>query len=83
MFKLHISTKASKQIKQLKKAYQTEIIDVLSEIKETPLLGKPLSRELNKKFSYRFGVYRIIYKVNQQDEIVEILSAGHRSKIYN
>lgn len=83
MFELRIAKRASKQIKQLKQVYQIEIIDILSEIKEDPLLGKPLSRQLNGRFSYKFGIYRIIYKVNQKDKVVEILSAGHRGTVYN
>lgn len=83
MFELRISKKAEKQIKKLKKEYQIEIIEALEEIKEEPLLGKALDRDLNGRFSYRFGAYRIIYKINQQDKIVEILSAGHRGIIYS
>lgn len=83
MFELRISKKAEKQIKKLKQEYQIEIIEALSEIKEDPLLGKALDRDLNGRFSYRFGVYRIIYKVDQKDKIVEVLSAGHRSVAYN
>ena len=66
MFELRISTRAEKQIKKLKKENQIEIIEVLAELKENPLLGKPLSRELDRRFSYRFGINRIIYKVNTQ-----------------
>lgn len=83
MFELRISKRAEKQIKKLKKEYQVEVIEALAEIKENPLIGKALDRDLTSRFSYRFGAYRIIYKVNQQDELVEILSAGHRKIIYN
>lgn len=82
MFKLRISKRAEKQIKLLKKDFQVEIIEALSEISGDPLLGKPLDRDLNGRFSYRFRVYRIIYQVNHKDKIVNILSAGHRAKIY-
>lgn len=83
MFELRISKKAEKQIKELKKAYQIEIVDALTEIKEEPLSGKSLDRDLNGRFSHRVGVYRIIYKVNKEDKVVNILSAGHRSIVYN
>lgn len=83
MFKLHISRKAEKQIKLLKKDFQVEIIQALSDIGDDPLLGKPLDRDLNGRFSYRFRVYRIIYQINQKDRVVNILSAGHRAKVYD
>ncbi len=83
MFQLKISPKAEKQIKLLKKQYQIEVIEILVGIKEDPLLGKPLSRELNRRFVYKFKAYRIIYKVNLKDEVVNILDADHRERIYN
>lgn len=83
MFQLRISPKAEKRIKRLKKEYQLEIIGILLEIKEDPLLGKPLSRELNRRFVYKFRFYRIIYMVNLKDNFVNILDADHRKKIYN
>jgi len=83
MFELRISRRAEKQIKLLKKEYQIEIIEALSEIKEDPFYGKPLDRDLNGRFSYRIRTYRIIYRINQKDEVVDIISAGHRNAIYN
>lgn len=83
MFELRISKRVEKQIKILKKEYQVEIIDALTEIKEDPLLGKPLDRDLNGRFSYRFASYRIIYKIDQKDKVVEILWAEHRGRVYN
>ena len=83
MFELKISPKAEKQIKKLKREYQIEIIDALKEIKEDPLLGKPLTRELNKRFVHKFKAYRIIYIVNLKDSVVDILEADHRDRIYN
>ena len=82
MYKLHISVKAGKQIKQIKRSKQTAIILALEEIREDPLQGKPLSRELTGRFSCRVGVYRIIYKIDQKDQVIDILSAGHRANIY-
>lgn len=83
MFQLLISPKAERKIKRFKKEYQREVVDILSEIKEDPLLGKPLSRELNRRFVYKFKSYRIIYKMNLKDNIVNILDADHRGRIYN
>lgn len=83
MFELRISRRAEKQIKLLKREHQIEIIEALSEIKEDPFFGKPLDRDLNGRFSYRIRVYRIIYRINQKDKVVDILSAGHRGTVYN
>ncbi len=83
MFELKISPKAEKRIKKLKKEYQIEIIEALTEIREDPFLGKPLTRELTRRFNYKFKAYRIIYKVNWKDRIVDILDADHRERVYS
>ncbi len=83
MFKLLISSKASKKLKLLKKTHQDAILSAFEEIKEDPFIGKPLTRELTGRFSYRVGVYRVIYKINQKDRIIQVLNAGHREKVYS
>lgn len=82
MFKLLISSKAQKKIKLLKKLHQEAILLALTEIKENPFIGKPLTRELTGRFSFRVGVYRIIYMVDQEDKIIRVLDAGHRANVY-
>ncbi len=83
MYRLVVSISARNQIKKLKQVYQQAIVSALEDIKEDPYLGKPLTRELSGRFSYRIGIYRIIYKVNFKEKIVLIITAGHRSVVYN
>jgi mRNA interferase RelE/StbE len=82
MYKLRISKKAQNEIRKIPYPHQEAILSALIEIKNDPLLGKPLTRELTGQFSHRVGVYRIIYKVNKKDKNIDILSAGHRATVY-
>lgn len=82
MYKLIISPRAKKELKKLKDSHKIAIVSVLDEIKEDPFSGKSLTRELTGRFSFRVGVYRIIYKINKKDSIIDVLSAGHRGKVY-
>ncbi len=82
MYRLVVSPTAHRQLKSIKKNHQLPIKLVIEEIKEDPTLGKRLARELTGKFSYRVGVYRIIYKVNEKDKVVSILTAKHRGEVY-
>ncbi len=82
MYKIRVSSKAAKEIKKIPYPHQKAIILSFAEIQEEPFLGKPLTRELTGKFSFRVGVYRIIYKVNQNDKVIDILTAGHRENVY-
>ncbi|PIR80288.1 MAG: hypothetical protein COU25_00685 [Candidatus Levybacteria bacterium CG10_big_fil_rev_8_21_14_0_10_35_13] len=82
MYKLHIASKARRELKKISQIHREAIISAFVELQENPFIGRPLTRELTGKFSYRVGVFRIIYKVNDQDKIVQILTAGHRSTVY-
>ena len=83
MYKLRISSLAKKEIKKISKTHQKAVLEALLEIKEKPLAGKALTRELSGRFSFRVGVYRIIYKVNKKDRTIDVITDGHRSKIYD
>ncbi|MBI2032132.1 MAG: type II toxin-antitoxin system RelE/ParE family toxin [Candidatus Levybacteria bacterium] len=82
MYKLHIFPKAKRELKKISIRHQKAILELLKDLEENPFLGKPLTRELTGKFSYKVGSYRIIYAVRKKDKIVEIFTAGHRATIY-
>lgn len=82
MYSLIISPKARKELKKISRLYKDAISTAFEEITEDPTMGKPLTRELTKRFSYRVGIYRIVYKVNKQDKIIYVLTAGHRATVY-
>lgn len=82
MYTIVISPRAQKRLKPISKLYKGAIKEALNDIKEDPFIGKPLTRELTGKYSYRVGVYRIIYQVNKKDKIIEIITAGHRAIVY-
>lgn len=83
MYKVRISTHVANQIKKLPEKIQEAVIESFRELKDTPYFGKKLSRELSDRYSYRINVYRIVYKINEKDKIVNILSAGHRATVYD
>lgn len=83
MYKLLISSKAERRLKKLKIEYQQAVVEALEEISGDPFVGKPLTRELTGRFSYRVGVYRIIYRINESNKSVQVITAGHRSNVYN
>ena len=82
MYHIIISPRAKKQLKPIKKVYQRAINEAFEEIKYYPLIGKPLIREMAGKYSYKIGVYRIIYKISKRDQKINVISAGHRATIY-
>lgn len=82
MYRLVIAPRAISQLKEISRFHQKALSNILDELREDPLFGKPLNRDLTGRRSVRIGVYRIIYKI-REDKVVWIVSAGHRSKVYN
>lgn len=83
MYRIIISPRAKQELKKIEKLYRQAAAEAIDEIKENPFSGKPLTRELTGKFSYKISVFRIIYKINKKDKNISILTAGHRSIVYN
>ena len=83
MYKVIIAPEAKKELKKISKLYKQAIRIAINDICEDPYIGKPLKREFLKKYSYRIGVNRIIYKIDEKEKKVYVFSAGHRSLIYN
>ena len=83
MYLVFVPNQCRKFIKTLPEKYRNLAIQSLTELKFDPFLGAPLGRELIGRFSYRFGVYRIVYKIRKKDKVVEVLRINHRSKVYN
>ena len=82
MYKIIVSPKAIKELKIIKKLHREAFKKTLESIAENPHEGKPLTKELVGKYSYRVGVYRIIYIINKNDKAINIVTAGHRSLVY-
>lgn len=82
MFKVKLTAKAKKELRDLSKFDKLRIAEIIEDLKDDPSSGKPLFRELIKRYSYKVGAYKVIYKINHQDKTVEVLSAGHRANIY-
>jgi len=82
MYRIKLTGRAKKELKNIKKIYEAAINSALEEIKENPFAGKPLAREMTGKYSYKIDAYRIIYKISKKDQKIYVLTAGHRATIY-
>ncbi len=82
MYQVIVAPEAKKGLKSIAKIYRKGIAEAIEALKDEPYLGKPLTRELTGRYSYKIGVYRVIYKINKKDKIVYIINVGHRSTVY-
>ena len=82
MYRLKLTSRAKKDLKNIKKLYRQALQIAFEELKEDPSIGKPLIRNLTNQYSLRVSVYRILYKIDNGDKTVTILTAGHRGTVY-
>ena len=54
----------------------------IEKLRENPFSGKWLERELSGYLSMRAKWFRVIYKIRENEEAVEIHYVGHRKDIY-
>jgi len=85
VWKLKYKTSAKHEIKRLDKSVQREIYYFLGELSKLPnprteLL--PFTGPLSGYWKKRLGDYRLIIDVQDQQIIIEVIKAGHRSRIY-
>lgn len=83
MFKVKLTARAKGELKNISKRHKVAIASMVEELKDNPFTGKPLTRDLTGRFFLRVGIFRIIYSVNNKDKTIHILTAGHRSSVYN
>lgn len=82
MYRIIVAPEAKKGLKTIAKIYRKGIVEAIEALKDDPRLGKPLTRELTGRYSYKVGVYRVIYKINDKDKVVYVINAGHRATVY-
>ena len=55
---------------------------IIKEIIEDPYSYKELKGQLKNLRSARFGDFRIIYRINEKNKIIELIAVGHRRSVY-
>lgn len=78
---LYLTKTFQKRFSKLSKTIQNKIEGALKEISLDPNSGKKLLGELEGEHSFRVGTYRIIYSIDEQDNIW-IETVRHRKNAY-
>jgi len=80
-----IKTSAKREIKKFDPPLQRQIIEALGDLAKTIDPRKnliPYTGPLVGYWKLRLGQYRIIIEIQDEPQILEIIKAGHRSKVY-
>ena len=85
-YSVFISDRALRFINDQDKAVKKRIMSWISENLvgcDNPYVhGHPLKGDLGEFWSYRVGDYRLISSISDQELRIDIIEAGHRSKVY-
>ena len=81
-YKAALTKNFLREFRKLPKDVRGKISRVIDEIVANPFLGVRLRGELEGRWRWRVGKYRIIYIIDQTHHLVAFLDVGLRKTIY-
>lgn len=81
-FPVRFTPEAGDLVKRFHPENKRQIRSAIKAIRQNPNAGGDLQEELFGFKSYKSKRYRIIYKLNEKEKIIEIYYVGHRSDVY-
>jgi len=81
-YKAALTKNFLKEFKSLPEDIKDRILRAIDEIIVNPFLGIKLRGELEGRWRWRVGKYRIIYMIDQTRQLVAFLDVGLRKTIY-
>jgi len=83
-YKIFWRNSAKKELRNLPKDFISKIINSVSELSVNPFPAgvKKLKGNDDNEFRIRIGNYRVIYTVQNDVLIIEVIKVGHRKDIY-
>lgn len=82
MWTLKLSKQANEFYELLSGKHKTQMENAFESLSRDPHAGKPLKGDLKGYWSFRVGIYRILYVVKHREIIIEILRIQHRKEVY-
>ena len=79
-----VAASAERQLVRLPERIAAAVVEfLLGPLVENPRrVGHPLQRELVGLWSARRGAYRVVYEIDDDDKIVDVLRIEHRSDVF-
>ena len=73
---------AAEAIRHLAPGIKRAVRSAIRELSADPASGEPLHGELEGLYKRRVRGYRIVYAIDREDRLVEVLAVGERRSIY-
>jgi mRNA-degrading endonuclease RelE of RelBE toxin-antitoxin system len=82
-WRIEIMPSARRDLNRLKEAAASAVLEAIDYIAEAPhRMGKPLRLELEGLWSARRGTYRVVYRIDESNRLVQIITIDHRADVY-
>ncbi len=81
-YKAALTKNFLKESRKLPEDVKNRVLRAVDEITANPFLGVKLRGELEGRWRWRVGEYRIIYIIDQKSQLVVFLDVGLRKIIY-
>ncbi len=84
-YKIFLTKQAEKSLLKIKKADKATAIRISNNIdvlSKNPVYGVPLTGALKGFWKLRVGIYRIIYWIEKDKLVVNVISIAHRKDVY-
>ena len=81
---LRVAASAERLLARLPERIAAAVVEFLLGplVENSRRVGHPLQRELAGLWSARRGAYRVVYEIDDEDRIVDVLRIEHRSDVY-
>ena len=81
-YRLLYSQTSREQVRSLHPQTKAIVKTHIQQLKEDPFIGKALEKELSGYHSLRTRKFRVIYRIDHKNHIVQIHYVGHRKDVY-
>ena len=84
MYKVVYLDRVEEDLKKLDRSTVKKILGRIEDYfaKDPRALGKPLRGEFQGYWRYRWGDYRVIYKISEREILILVLRISHRKDAY-
>ena len=81
-YKIEIKKTAANEIKKLFAKDINRVIKLIDEFVGNPRLEGCLKLSNNEKYRIRFGVYRLLYEIYDDQLLIIVVKVAHRKDVY-
>ena len=81
-FGMRYTPETSRLLSKLHPENKKLIRAALEDLRKNPYAGSDLQEELYGFKSFKLKRYRVLYSINEEDNIIQILHIGHRKDVY-